>query len=120
MVDNNDISRSLIWGNRLVLVLGIWALACVSAFPGARGLLESMGAFDQGSGAILFEALTHKAIHYIALLAILAVVIKEWWLLRNFRIRFRINVIMFLAGIGFFGLFFLFHYLYVHLPSVTT
>ena len=118
MADSAEISRSLLWANRLVFFLGLLAIGCVSAFSLSRELLQSMGAFDQGPGAVLFQALTHEAVRYIAIFVILAVIAKEWWFYRDLRFRFKINVVALIFGISFFGLFFLFHYLYVHVPSL--
>lgn len=117
MTDYSEASRSLVWSNRLAIVLGVWAIASVAVFPEFREFLKNMGAFEQGPGAMLFQALTHEAIRYIALLAVFAVIIKELWLLSNLRTRFRINVIAMLIGFSFNGLFFLFNYLYVFLPG---
>lgn len=112
MTDNAEVSRSLIWSNRLVFFLGVWIIACTSAFPEVRGFLENGGMFDQGSGVILLNALTHEAFRYTALLAVVAVIAKEVWLLKHLRTRFKINVFALLVGIGVTALFF-FNLIYV-------
>ncbi|XOZ32482.1 hypothetical protein ACMDCT_09710 [Halomonadaceae bacterium KBTZ08] len=113
MTNNAKIPRSLVWGNRVVFVLGLWVIAGTSGFPEFRGFLENMEVFEQGSGVILFKALTHEAVRYIALLAALAVIAKEVWLQKDLRTRFKTNVIVLLVGIGFVTLFFVFNYIYV-------
>ncbi|NWO07204.1 MAG: hypothetical protein HLX50_16400 [Alteromonadaceae bacterium] len=96
---------SLVWANRLVMLVVLFNLAAISAFPVLQDFWRSVGTCDSGFCGVVISLFTHWTVTYAAYLAMVGFVAKEWFLGRVQR-RLKINAITLLGTLLVLGIFF--------------
>ena len=97
--------------NRLLILLIIFQLAAMSAFPALEDFWQNMGTCNVGLCGLLVTIFTHWSITYIAYGGVAAVIAKEWFITGGVSRRIVLNLAVFVATLAILSIFFFLFYL---------